>query len=480
VQNGERADPAAVDVASREGDSPTLPAVDQQPRREPRGRLRVAAAVAIVLSLFATAGVVGYNQLGNDAGVRAAEPPSAAARSAPAPSRSIDPSRARSVAVQALLDRRAAAISDRDRESFLATVDPGAPRFVQSQRRMFDALASVPYDGWTYKLAGTSPFQLSATRQAELGIGAFAGKVTARYRIDGYDHTAARLDLYYTFRQHHNRWYIAADTDGDRAGYLTQRQLWDFGPVTVVRGERSIVLGLGSKASLERHASEADAAVPRVTRVWGTDWERKVVVLAPDSQARMAALLGAPAGKYAQIAAITRAESAMPADVGVADRIVINPAIWARLSSTGRRIVMTHEITHVATRTATNAWTPTWLSEGFADYVGYLGTDVAADVAARELLGDVRLDGAPKALPRDGDFDVESDDLAATYEKAWLACRLIANQQGQSKLVAFYREVGTFGGTRTANLGAAFDGVLSTTVKRFTAAWRDDLTDLAA
>ena len=142
----------------------------------------------------------------------------------------------------------------------------------------------------------------------------------------------------------------------------------------------------------------------------------------------------------------------------------------------GRRIVMTHEITHVATRTATNAWTPTWLSEGFADYVGYLGTDVAADVAARELLGDVRLDGAPKALPRDGDFD----DLAATYEKAWLACRLIANQQGQSKLVAFYREVGTFGGTRTANLGAAFDGVLSTTVKRFTAAWRDDLTDLAA
>jgi hypothetical protein len=384
------------------------------------------------------------------------------------------------VAVQAMLDRRAAAINHRDRESFLTTVDPGAPRFVQSQQRMFEALASVPYRGWTYKLTDASPFRLSATRQAELGTGAFAGKVTARYRIDGYDHTAARLDLYYTFRQHGGHWYIAADTDGDRAGYLTQRQLWDFGPVTVVRGDHSIVLGQGSRASLERHASEADAAVPRVTRVWGTDWEQKVVVLAPDSQARMAALLGAPAGKYAQIAAITRAESAMPTDVGVADRIVINPAIWTKLSSTGRRIVMTHEITHVATRTSTNTWTPTWLSEGFADYVGYLGTDVPADVAARELLRAVRLDGAPKALPSDKDFDVQRNNLAATYEKAWLACRLVASQQGQSKLVAFYREVGTFGGTRTANLGAAFDGVLGTTAKRFTAAWRDYLADLAA
>jgi hypothetical protein len=478
VLDGERADPAAIDVASREDGSSTMPAVGQR-RRGRYTRLRLAA-VAIVLLLFATASVVACRQLGNDAGLRAAEHPGATAGSAPTPSRSVDPSRARSVAVQALLDRRAAAISHRDREAFLATVDPGAPPFVQSQRRMFDALVSVPCDGWTYKLAETSPFQLSATRQAELGAGAFAGKVTARYRIDGYDHAAARLDLYYTFRQHRGRWYITADTDGDAAGYLTQRQLWDFGPVTVVRGHRSIVFGLGSTASLERHAREADAAVPRVTRVWGTNWEQKVVVLAPDSQARMAALLGAPAGTYAQIAAITRAESALPTDVGVADRIVINPAIWARLSGTGRRIVMTHEITHVATRTSTNSWTPTWLSEGFADYVGYLGTDVRADVAARELLRDVRLDGAPKALPSDRDFDVGNDDLAATYEKAWLACRLIASQQGQSRLVAFYREVGTFGGTRTANLGAAFDGVLGTTAKRFTTAWRSYLTDLAA
>jgi hypothetical protein len=477
VQDGERADPAAIDVASRDGDCPTLPAVGQ-PRHGRRGRLRLAA-VAIVLPLFATAGVVAYNEVGSDAGLRTAERPKATAGS-PAPSTSVDPSRARLVAVQAMLDRRAAAISHRDRESFFATVDPDAPRFVQSQHRMFDALASVPYRGWTYKLTDASPFQLSATRQAELGTGAFTGKVTARYRIDGYDHTAARLDLYYTFRQHDGHWYIAADTDGDSAGYLTQRQLWDFGPVTVVRGEHSIVLGQGSKASLERHASEADAAVPRVTRVWGTEWEQKVVVLAPDSQARMAALLGAPAGKYAQIAAITRAESTMPTDVGVADRIVINPAIWAKLSRMGRRIVMAHEITHVATRTSTNTWTPSWLSEGFADYVGYLGTDVPADVAARELLREVRLDGAPRALPSDKDFDVQSDDLAAAYEKAWLACRLIANQQGQSKLVAFYREVGTFGGTRTANLGAAFDGVLGTTAKRFTVAWRDYLADLAA
>ena len=442
-------------------------------RRWPR-----LAAGAIILALLAggVAACSGYHgQAGEGTG---GAPQGDTSSSAGAGAPSAGPGQTRD-AVQALLDERAGALERQDRAAFLAPVDPAATRFRRDQARMFDALRDVPVEGWSYELAATSPFRLSSTRQQELGPAAFTAKVVASYRLEGYDHASTEFDLYYTFKFHDGRWLVAGDSDGDEAGYHTQRQVWDFGTVTVVRGEHSIVLGLDRAGTLERYAKEADQAVPRVTKVWGSGWEQTVVVIAPDTQAQMATLLGAPPRKYAQIAAVTRAESAPPSERRLADRIVINPAVWAKLTTAGRRIVMTHEVTHVATRTATNAGTPPWLSEGFADYIGYLGTGVRVDVAARELLRDIRSDGPPRALPTDQDFATNSDDLAAAYEQAWLACRLIAATYGEDKLVTFYREVGVAGGTRKANLATAFHTVLQTTTARFTTFWRDYLADLA-
>ena len=75
--------------------------------------------------------------------------------------------------------------------------------------------------------------------------------------------------------------------------------------------------------------------------------------------------------------------------------MVINPAAFARLGTTGRRVVLTHEMTHVAVRQTTTSAVAIWLSEGFADYVAYSGTGVSRRVGAGDLLAQVRAGHGP-------------------------------------------------------------------------------------
>jgi hypothetical protein len=117
---------------------------------------------------------------------------------------------------------------------------------------------------------------------------------------------------------------------------------------------------------------------------------------------------------------------------------VVNPSAWRTLGSLGRRVVLAHEITHLATRAITVDDVPIWLSEGFADYVAYQAVDVPTNVVAGDVLSDVRKGKAPKNLPEDADFDAARGDIAAAYEGAWLACRMIAERYGQKKLIALY------------------------------------------
>jgi hypothetical protein len=99
---------------------------------------------------------------------------------------------------------------------------------------------------------------------------------------------------------------------------------------------------------------------------------------------------------------------------------------------------MAHETTHVATRQRTSAAVPIWLSEGFADYVGYRDAGVPDAVAASDLLTRVRAQGAPAALPTERDFDAARGEVGAAYNGAWLACRMLAERYGERGLVRVY------------------------------------------
>jgi hypothetical protein len=214
-----------------------------------------------------------------------------------------------------------------------------------------------------------------------------------------------------------------------------------------------------------------------VTRVWGTDWQQAVAVLVPGSQAELGELLGKP-GELSQIAAVATAEllDRSGEKTAVGDRIILNPPNFAELGPVGRQVVLTHEIAHVATRQASGPDMPAWLVEGFADYIGYLDTDVALSVAARELRADVRAGRLPQALPADDAFHGDNPDLAQAYEQSWLAVSLLVELYGEDAMLRFYRAVGASrGATPATAVERALAAELGTESAAFTAAWREML-----
>ncbi|WP_369196162.1 hypothetical protein [Streptomyces djakartensis] len=356
--------------------------------------------------------------------------------------------------VQRLLDRRAAAVLDRDARAYARTGTGGD----------FGRLRAVPLTAWSYRVTDLRRTGGSATADAEL-----------RYRLAGYDR--APVTARRTLR-------LSRDADGDwtveaeRPAQKAPQQLWDQGTVRLVRGERSLVLGVGQSAgALRDFAGLADRAVPAVTDAWGTDWSGRVVLLVPDSLTAMAGLLGSPASSYRGIAAVTTGETGTPGR-SPADRIIVNPEAFALLGGPGEQVVVTHETTHVATRAHTGAATPLWLSEGYADWVGYRAAGRAPAEAAPELSRAVRRGEVPAGLPSDEDFGFTGDAgrLARSYESGWTACLMIAGRWGEDRLRAFYRAVGEHG-TREGAVEEAMRDVLGTTPQAFTREWRSYLRD---
>ncbi|MET8979737.1 hypothetical protein ABZX85_29460 [Streptomyces sp. NPDC004539] len=336
--------------------------------------------------------------------------------------------------VQAALDRRAAVVLGREGDTY-----------------------DVPLAQWSYHLDSVDAEGDRATADARLS-----------YRVRGYDAvpvTSARVVR--LARDAGGVWSVVSEGPGQGAG----QQLWDQGRVGVVRGAHSLVLGVGQSTDrLTDFAALADKAVPAVSDAWGTAWARKVVVVVPASLAGMAELLGSSADSYRGIAAVTTGETGGRAP---ADRIVVNPEAYGTLGDVGRQVVLTHETTHVATRAHTNAATPLWLSEGYADWVGYRGTSRTPDEAAPELRTAVSEGRLPAALPTDADFGFGGDAtrLAQAYEGGWLACRLIAERWGEDRLNAFYKAVGTHG-KRSGAVESALTTVLGVTLPQFTEDWR--------
>ncbi|MET7983968.1 hypothetical protein [Streptomyces sp. NPDC005281] len=359
--------------------------------------------------------------------------------------------------VRRVLDRRAAAVLDRDEAAFRATgAAAGAGTGLANLR-------DVPLSGWSYRLAGLNRSGDRATARAEL-----------RYRIAGYDAAPVKVDRTLGLTRSGGTWRVTSDKPSGKGG----DQLWDEGTVTAVRGEHSLVLGVGQSGErLRSFAGLADRAVPAVSDAWGTDWSRHVVVLVPKSLEGMAGLLGSPASGYRGIAAVTTGEAGGSARAP-ADRIIVNPDAYGVLGDLGKQVVLTHETTHVATRSHTTAATPLWISEGYADWAGYRGSGRTPGQVAPELQRAVAEGQVPAALPDDRDFGFAGDAgaLARAYEGGWMACRLIADHWGEVRLNEFYRAVGDHG-KRAGAVEGALREVLHTTPEEFTRLWQQYLRD---
>jgi hypothetical protein len=444
----------------------------------------LAGLIALVVVVVVAAGAILLRGAGDDSGAPSPLPtlgtPTPSATPTPSPT---DLDAVRTAALQDLLDQRSAAVLARTPAGWLATVDPTQRAFRSRQQAEFANLALLPLSRWHYAVVGPGP-ALSSARQSALGPDAWVAQVDLGYRFGSADRTDVHSTEYLTVVHQSGAWLIADDSDGH-----TATEIWDLGPLTVVTGKSSVVVGLGPRSALDSYVAEADAAVKRVSGIWGTAWPRRVVVLVPRTQAQMGRLLDRPSDSLSQIAAVTTGEltALQGAPAGGADQIIINPAGFAKLGSLGRRVVITHEATHVAVRASTPRQVAIWLSEGFADYVGYSGLNLPRTEVADDVLGLVRRGTGPKALPDAESFDASRSTIGPAYSSAWLACSLIADRYGQAKLLALYRAAA--GATRVRGVTSAmspevattkaFPAVLGVSQVTFTKVWLRYLTTLS-
>jgi hypothetical protein len=406
--------------------------------------------------------------------VRSSSPAQRPAVHSSAQSRPTAADAARTAALRTLLDQRAEAVLRHDRASFLATVDPLQPAFMEQQQREYDAVTAVPVASWSYEFDPTVAQPPNAATRRYAAPTWAPGVFTLRYEIRGFDTSPTSLRQYPTFVHRAQGWFLASFSDFASSGARSDVDIWSFGAVRTATAPHVLVLGHPASLSLMRQvATEAAAAIPRVTAIWGTDWPQRVVILVPSSQRELARLVD-DSGDLSQIAAVASAEvqdcPGAPNPVGY--RVAINPRNWGKLSPLGRRVVLTHELTHVATRAVTGSCTPTWLVEGFADYVGYLGTGVPKSVVAQELAADVRAGRVPAHLPRDSDFDGGNKRLPQAYEGSWMAAHLIVARWGQRTLVRFYRAVGASKEAPAVAVERAMRSLLHLTYAQFVADWR--------
>lgn len=393
-----------------------------------------------------------------------------------------------------LLSRRSAALLRHDRNAWLATSGSHAPSATPpsatppsapgTAATLFDRLAVLPLAGWRYR-ATDSPAAAPAAVRARYGPDAVLLPVSVTYRLstDTADLTRSRQ---LTLARVGGVWSVVADVPTG-----TGRDPWDLGPVTVVRGTRSLVIGAGAAhADVAALARLEDQAAARVDEVWGSGWPRTVVVELPATVSQLAQLLGrSNAAGLDQVAAVTSGPLARPDRVsgppaGTADRIMVNPTAYDQLTGLGRQVVLTHETTHVATRSGSAIDPPLWLEEGFADYVAYWHTGLSRAFIGADALRSARAGRTPAHLPGAAEFDPARQDIAPAYADAWLACRLIADRGGTAGLLSFYREAaglgaGERGWTSAQAMATAYRQVLGTDQGGFERQWRSYVSSVA-
>lgn len=295
--------------------------------------------------------------------------------------------------------------------------------------------------------------------------GTWTAAVDMTWAFEGFDPRPARSEVLVTFAAEGDRVAVDGIGGGDR-----RTPLWLGDELTVVRTDDSLVLA-ADPADARAVSQRVARGIPVVRRVL-SGWRPSVVVEVPGSASELDETLDVEPGTYGGIAAVTTTvDGSSSQDAPV--HVFVNPDVTRRLRADGAQVVMSHELVHVATGAATSS-VDLWLLEGFADYVALRDVDLPLTTTAARAIAQVRRDGVPKALPGPAKFDTRADGLEASYELAWLACRVVAEEAGEDALVRLY-EAASDGEPTAAALRDI--GLSQASLVR---AWQRRLQDLAA
>lgn len=348
------------------------------------------------------------------------------------------------VAIQEVLDRRARAVRSADRELFASTLDTARTGFVERQMRLFENIQTVPLSAYRLESDWTAFGDLARSverRRYRRADGVAVPLVRERYRLEGFDRRDVFQEHYLTFVKRSGRWLIAADDDLADAGLLSQRNLWDYGPVTTEQSANVMVLAprcppaplcpTGVGTSLEA----AEQARRRVMRYWSRDWSGKVPLLIPQTSDHLGQIIQStfPLESFIAFAFWTGGAGGDPGA-----RIIVNPDRAESLAARARSI-LTHELTHVAMLPAAGSFTPRFLDEGAAEFVRYEGEGSAvsrADEVARTAPG----------LPENWRFFLgDGSEIFRVYQRSLSAVYHFVDRFGWDRFEDLYVRLGGIG-----------------------------------
>jgi hypothetical protein len=369
-------------------------------------------------------------------------------------------------AAAALLGRLTDALEDGSGADVRALAAPG---YADASRELATLRANVRSLGiveLSMRYVDEDGARITSDEERAFGDRAWVADVQLGWRVRGFDAAQSRREVALTLTETpQGAAFVSARVDTGGAA-----PLWLLDRLTVRRTARSLV-ALSGNGGAGRFSGLADQAVVDVRKVLPA-WRGRLVVEVPGDEQQLGRVLGSAPGAYGGIAAVTTtADGSLSPDAPV--HIFVNPRVFDPLGPRGSQIVMSHEATHVATGAAVSSM-PTWLLEGFADYVALDHVDLPVSVTASQILARVRKDGPPPRLPGKTEFDPQNQALGASYESAWLACRLLGERYGEKRLIAFYRAADREGST-----AGPFRTLLDTDQRAFTRTWRDYLRQLA-
>lgn len=372
----------------------------------------------------------------------------------PAPAEARTDPDARRAAVAELLDARAAAFVTGDLAGARATQVPGA--VVPATAR----IVRLPLAGWSYAVTA------STERSGLLDV-----RATVTWQLEG-ESSGSVLHERIALRWSTDRWLLASERSTSDAP-----PPWELGGLTVVRGTSSIVVAVGDGQRARTAARLVDEAVAGVSAVYGEDWRRRAVLVLTSTDEQMARGLGWTVERVRAVGAVTTSVGSLESVTAPADRVWTRASVWDRLPDRFRLVLLRHELTHVATRATFNATVPLWLEEGYADHVGYAGSDIPLRQAVVELLDEVRSSGVPTTLPADSEF--RGDRAGAAYAAGHLACAILAERWGEDGLRRVYRLTATGDAEPARNLERALREVTGAGLAGLTATWRSRAAELA-
>jgi hypothetical protein len=347
--------------------------------------------------------------------------------------------------IQDLVDARARAILNLDRRGFAATLAAARPAFRREQMALFTRLAKVPFRSYRLRVRWDRLGDLARPSDRErypAANGVVIPVTEERYRLAGYDRTAAVEDVFFTFVDGRDGWRIASDSDLDDVALYSARHPWDFHRLRSRESGHFLLLEPACSTCASAPAAAlrlAESALQRVSRYWQQPWHKHIPVIVPNGTADLSRMLQLTFDVENFVAF---AVSTVDLDNGVdysGHRIVLNPDAFDNRTSDSTLDILAHEILHVATRKASGPFVPTWIEEGIAEYVGHEGSTLPLAF----LFQDVTAGSFDGRLPEGFEFTIGNGvDIFRSYQKSYSAVSYFIGKWGLRSFVAFYRRLG--------------------------------------